>query len=820
MTEFRMIDFRDVSTEERKKAAGAGAAMPDGSYPIANCSDLRNAVRAIGRAKDPARTKAHIRKRKAALGCPDVELPEAWAALTFDVNDGQGISHRDEAELAGVAPEDVITSADDVLENGVTHAGFAVQAADTGRALMIQRSLDQNDPPEVMGTWEFPGGGLEDGETAEEAARREFCEETGLPVPAGEVTGGWRSPDGIYQGYVFTTPVEATAFPELNPDLAAAELVNPDDPQRRNPDVSAWFTLDQILNLGPALRPEVYETDWSQFATITQEGDMEPTAPEASAEVTAGDGYIPWHGVLLVEDTRSGDGRGMTPCRQRPLPLPFRWQKEDLPGHQGSVVVGRIDATARVGSEVRATGVLFPTTEADQFVGLAANFPRFGVSIDGDDVTMAFDDEQGTTWYENPRVSGATGCPIPAFFQAWSALGEAPEGFMDGESIETSAWDDPKVAVVASAAVEFGRGPGWITNPEDTKRIHDYWTRPGEEGYVKIGWGAPGGGDFNRCRLQVGEEIAENSPEDLVYLNQICAQWHYDALGYWPGHAPSELAAEVVNMPDSLRQTFRLVEREEIALAASGAGLVAPAAWFRDPEFTGADDPRMVQNPNTGGWGAPLMVTEEGQVFGHIATRGTCHTGMPGVCREAPMSSTGYAYFLLGQVLTTEGMVPCGSLTVGGGHADVRLGMRAAMEHYDNSCSAWADVAVGDDEFGIWCAGWVRPGTSPEMVVAARASKLSGDWRPAGQPDLELMAALCVNMPGYPIPRVHIAAGLQTSLVAAGVVQGEHQGDWAGGSIADIAAAVEQRMIDRRETEALVARLDREETAALLARSE
>jgi signal transduction histidine kinase len=35
-----------------------------------------NAIQAIGRASDPEATKAHIRKRKAALGCPEVELPE------------------------------------------------------------------------------------------------------------------------------------------------------------------------------------------------------------------------------------------------------------------------------------------------------------------------------------------------------------------------------------------------------------------------------------------------------------------------------------------------------------------------------------------------------------------------------------------------------------------------------------------------------------------------------------------------------------------------------------------------------------------------
>jgi len=74
--------FRDFPQAERDKAADSGAAMPDGSYPIENCEDLANAIQAIGRAKDPDATKAHIRKRKSALGCPDVELPDTWASET------------------------------------------------------------------------------------------------------------------------------------------------------------------------------------------------------------------------------------------------------------------------------------------------------------------------------------------------------------------------------------------------------------------------------------------------------------------------------------------------------------------------------------------------------------------------------------------------------------------------------------------------------------------------------------------------------------------------------------------------------------------
>jgi hypothetical protein len=83
-----------------------------------------------------------------------------------------------------------------------------------------------------------------------------------------------------------------------------------------------------------------------------------------------------------------------------------------------------------------------------------------------------------------------------------------------------------------------------------------------------------------------------------------------------------------------------------------------------------------------------------------------------------------------------------------------------------------ADVTCGEDEFGIWLAGWVRPGTPEEKVVGLRASVLSGDWRTVNpvSEEMELIAALAVNSGGFPIPRIGVNDGVQVSLVAAGVV--------------------------------------------------
>lgn len=210
---------------------------------------------------------------------------------------------------------------------------------------------------------------------------------------------------------------------------------------------------------------------------------------------------------------------------------------------------------------------------------------------------------------------------------------------------------------------------------------------------------------------------------------------------------PSPLAAA------ALLPSIRL--EHESGLCASCTA--PPAAWFADP---GLDEP------------TALTVTDDGRVYGHLAAWGTCHTGMPG-CTTAPRSTSGYRYFLTGAVLTAEGeQVPVGHLTVGTGHAGLDAAASAAAEHYDHTGTAVADIAVGEDEHGIWCAGAVRPGVTDEQLRVLRASPPSGDWRPIGGA-LELVAALCVNVPGFPVPRVQarVASGaVPLALVAAGAI--------------------------------------------------
>lgn len=207
--------------------------------------------------------------------------------------------------------------------------------------------------------------------------------------------------------------------------------------------------------------------------------------------------------------------------------------------------------------------------------------------------------------------------------------------------------------------------------------------------------------------------------------------------------------------------------REEEVVASGGVALVASSGVMSDVRLPGAAfaDP-CLSGPT------PLTVSEDGRVFGHLATWGTCHIGFSDVCVTPPRSATDYALFHVGEVLTSDGSLPVGKITLGTGHAESRLGAHAAAEHYDHTGTVVAVVRAGEDAHGIWVAGLLTAGVTGDQIAELRRSPLSGDWRRVNG-RLELVAALCVNVPGFPIPRAVAASAAvgQLSLVAAGTVR-------------------------------------------------
>lgn len=187
-------------------------------------------------------------------------------------------------------------------------------------------------------------------------------------------------------------------------------------------------------------------------------------------------------------------------------------------------------------------------------------------------------------------------------------------------------------------------------------------------------------------------------------------------------------------------------------LTAAGGPLFPPNEWFTDPGF---DRP------------SPISVTADGRVSGHIASWETDHIGLPPGTKP-PRSASDYSLFKTGVLRTDSGDdIHVGQLTLAGGHASLKASAEEAVKHYDDTASAVADVTVGEDEYGIWVSGGLRPDVTDEKVRALRASAPSGDWRPVGG-SLELVAVCQVNTPGFPVARAMVASGEITALVAAG----------------------------------------------------
>jgi hypothetical protein len=235
------------------------------------------------------------------------------------------------------------------------------------------------------------------------------------------------------------------------------------------------------------------------------------------------------------------------------------------------------------------------------------------------------------------------------------------------------------------------------------------------------------------------------------------------------------------------------------ALVASLAGdvetiapVLPPREWFDRVEVP--DPARHVylgRRPN----GVPT-----GQVWGYVAQWDVPHAGILNREVYAPrLGPDGYRTFTSqGSTMTAEGEeVPTGVLSFGGGHDnDMSHGVVPALAHYDSTSTAYADVIVGEDDFGVWFAGAMRPHLTRQQIEEFGRHPISGDWRAnPGDANVRLVAALSVNTPGFPIRgRSHITASGVRSLVAAGSAPLVRRQRRAGGTDPDEV----QRIVDER----------------------
>lgn len=462
---------------------------------------------------------------------------------------------------------------------------------------------------------------------------------------------------------------EQTEWPLAGPEPEEAPVET--DTEQVAASASLLMSNDTVTAAAgdPAPVPPAQTLDAGEPApTVNPEGELGQPGPEDDDR---------FYGVMVVEDSQTGDGRVFAPGSigwdNTPLPIPLGWQVADAMGHDGSVVCGRIDTIERYGNLIGYTGTWDTEGAGYETRRLVEGQFLTGLSVDTDDFDAIVVDADGNPLdpmammfegdmtdpillVQSSRIRSAAMCRVPAFVEAFVANGTPPAG-----------WS--------------GERPGAVA----------------------------------------------------------------------PGEEPVEVVVEV---------TDEVVVEELVASAVRAGNPPAQVPSLLD-----------YSNPNLEG-PTPITVTDDGRVYGHIATWGVCHIGYDGTCVTPPHSLTGYAHFLKGEVETDGGIVPVGRVTMETGHADGSLSAGAAAAHYDNTGSAVANVTCGEDEHGIWFSGRLLERTTPVQIAELRAAgAVSGDWRRIGG-NLELVATLACNVPGFPIPRLAIAASgeRQLSLVASGVV--------------------------------------------------
>lgn len=484
-----------------------------------------------------------------------------------------------------------------------------------------------------------------------------------------------------------------------------------------------------------------------------------------------------WEGVIVVEGVETGDGRlfsenAVTWVNPTDAVVSLRRNIEESHGGTPTtktVLVGRINEIYRDADNpavVRARGVFDDNgTEGREALRLVREGFLRGISVDPDsisdaDVELVFPESTGDeladmfanpelTIYHAGRLRAATLVDIPAFAEAQiylapdtpmtgvtaaSHFGSVSDRVWNGAATEQRLGATMSLATARSAYAHTANGA--VASKLSVRFLHHE---------VEDGGGI---GPANITACSVG--LRALNAGRAATLTRVERHAAYE-------HLAQHLRAAGLTPPP--------FEDEEVLIAAAAEYDRPPAEWFADPGFTTRTPVTVTDERTPGGWR---------RIYGHGAEWGTCHTAFADACTIAPREPHGeHSYFRLGEVTCADGSrVAVGTITLGTGHAPVRgVTSSQAAEHYDNTGTAVAYVASGEDAHGIWVAGAVKPDVAEPLIVALQAAPLSGDWRRIGG-QLRLVAFLAVNHPGFPVPRprAFVSQSRQLSLVAAGVV--------------------------------------------------
>lgn len=513
-------------------------------------------------------------------------------------------------------------------------------------------------------------------------------------------------------------------------------------------------------------------------------------------ESTGMDWKTPWERNVMPLGKMTGDRRwfdrgGVT---SRSLPVPLCLQVRTDQGHRGAVVVGLAEWISFEESMVRAGGSWLDPEYVPEVLR-ALELYRNGVAqISADlepdmDITIQEGEpgQRPTIYCHRAKICGFTIVPIAAFDNPQekppTMLVEPDEPDESSLALTgTTSWRTMPAQpreVEYNADEAFKRILAWADGDDSKARSMFLWYDPEAAEGVR-----------DRFRLPIGD-IVNGRPALNFHAIYAAAALISGAHGGLPTVSGEErermrrTVSEIYRRLGGLYGDAALVapwdKRAKMpdvtasgldAVTASAIPLAPPDHWFRDPGLPGPTP-------------SPI-VTPEGRVAVHLATHGSCHRGVmqvSGECFQPPPSPSNYARYMDGHVVTASGAtIPVGRIMAGTTHPMLNLGAGPTRRHYDDTGTCVAVVAAGEDDYGIWLAGSLVPEATAQQVAMLRRSPVSGDWRKHGSDGLDLVAALCVNVAGYPVdPRLgatrtlSVSGGEAWALVASGPPAGDDE---------------------------------------------